>query len=195
MRVNEAIRDYLLASEKHSKRTQGWYEQKLRVFGEWCEQEVLPLENIRVADIRRFIQHIHTTTNTQTQQPLSTYTVRGYAQVVKGFLNFCGKEDGLEEYVKPGLPKKIEMPHVDIKVIETFTPTQIKALFAASEKEFNQTLTIRDKAIISVLLDTGIRASELIGLKLDQVHLDTKDAYIKVYGKGRKEREVGLGMD
>ena len=47
-----------------------------------------------------------------------------------------------------------------------------------------------------MLIDTGIRNDELCSLMLDNVHLkDPKDCYIKVDGKGRKEREVGLGRD
>ena len=87
----------------------------------------------------------------------------------------------------------MEMPRVDIKVIETFTPDQIKALLKACEKEYTDALRVRDVALISVLIDTGIRATELLTLTVDHVFLDKEDPYIKVYGKGRKEREVGLG--
>ena len=44
-----------------------------------------------------------------------------------------------------------------------------------------------------MLLDTGVRASELVGLTLDCTWLDPDDSYLKVMGKGRKEREVPLG--
>jgi integrase/recombinase XerD len=47
----------------------------------------------------------------------------------------------------------------------------------------------RDFAILLLLMDTGIRASELCGLRLG----DIQDGYINVFGKGSKEREVGLG--
>ena len=49
-------------------------------------------------------------------------------------------------------------------------------------------LGFRDYTIMLLLLDTGIRVSELCGLTLEQVHED----YITVFGKGRKEREVGI---
>ena len=52
----------------------------------------------------------------------------------------------------------------------------------------------RDRTILMLLLDTGIRASELCGLTLDAVDLDRHDPYIKVLGKGKEEREIGLGV-
>src|SRR5258708_31591099 len=85
------------------------------------------------------------------------------------------------------------MPKIDQKVIEVFTVEQLKALFLVCEREYTPVLSARDKAILSVLLDTGIRASELCGLTLDCVHLTVEEGYLKVMGKGRKEREVGLG--
>ncbi len=55
---------------------------------------------------------------------------------------------------------------------------------------------IRDTAIISLLLDTGIRASELRSLTIGNTNLARmpgEDSFIKVMGKGRKEREVPVG--
>jgi site-specific recombinase XerD len=45
--------------------------------------------------------------------------------------------------------------------------------------------------IVLMLLDTGIRASELTGLKIDNTHLE--ESYLKVFGKGSKERIVPFG--
>ncbi len=52
----------------------------------------------------------------------------------------------------------------------------------------NTSAGFRDYVILLVLLDTGMRISELCGLRL----ADIQDRYVKVTGKGRKEREIGL---
>lgn len=72
-------------------------------------------------------------------------------------------------------------------VIETFTMGQLAAMLDACE--LSSPIGYRDYAILLMLMDTGIRASELCGLTLDNVFED----YIKVFGKGSKEREVGIG--
>jgi site-specific recombinase XerD len=73
--------------------------------------------------------------------------------------------------------------------LEAFTDKQIAALFKACENEIDDRLVYRDKAIIALLVDTGIRASELVGLTLENVHLEYYNPFLKVNGKGRKERE------
>jgi len=84
----------------------------------------------------------------------------------------------------------VAIPRIEQQVIQTFSPEQVQALLRATER---QLYDVRDRAIVSLLIDTGIRASELCGLLLKHVWLDADDSYIRVLGKGRKEREVPLG--
>jgi site-specific recombinase XerD len=192
MELSQALEEYRYAVLPLSPKTQGWYLQKLSVLLTWCtSQGKNTLDELTTGDIRRFLANIPTRTNRLTGQPLSTYTIHGYAQVVKGFLQWCAEEGWCSER----LAKAVAMPNVEEKVIETFTPAQVKALFAASVQAPTPALAARDRAILAVLFDTGIRASELCGLTLDAVHLDPQEAYLKVFGKGRKEREVGLGKE
>ena len=193
MQVKDAVEEYRYAISRHSEQTQSWYLSKLKAFALWCEIEVLVLEKIKPSDIGRYIDVLRKQINPRTQKPLTSYTLNGYARTIKTFLNWCSKEEGIEDLVSSRLPKRIAMPKIDHKVIEIFTEDQLKALFVACEREYTPILTARDKAILSVLLDTGIRISELCGLTLDCTHLDAQDGYLKVMGKGRKEREVGLG--
>jgi site-specific recombinase XerD len=58
------------------------------------------------------------------------------------------------------------MPRVEIKLIQTFSKEQVRALFAVCDQEHTPALAERDKAILAVLLDTGIRARELCSLTL-----------------------------
>ncbi len=117
----------------------------------------------------------------------------GYARVIRCFLNWCLEEEAYELVVKPAVVKKIKMPKTQKSVIDIFTTAQLQALFVACQYEYNEHLQVRARAILSVLIDTGIRASELCTLTLEHTHLDPGDAFVKVLGKGRKEREVGLG--
>jgi site-specific recombinase XerD len=91
--------------------------------------------------------------------------------------------------------ENIKLPRVDQKVIETFTHDQLRRMIHAAHKEITKTLWMRDEAIIRVLVSTGVRASELCGMKLEDVSFSPTDAHIKVMGKGRKEREVPLGRE
>jgi site-specific recombinase XerD len=75
--------------------------------------------------------------------------------------------------------------------IEPLTDEEIKRILATLN---TRTLNgARNYAILVVLLDTGLRLGELCGLTLEDVHLEGKYCYVKVMGKGRKERIVYLG--
>ncbi|RED86188.1 tyrosine-type recombinase/integrase [Cohnella phaseoli] len=72
------------------------------------------------------------------------------------------------------------------RIIETFSNEQIKTLFNTPNRS---TFTgYRDYTIMQTLLDTGVRISELAGIRLSDVNW--RERLIKVYGKGRKERLV-----
>src|SRR5205085_4748915 len=92
--------------------------------------------------------------------------------------------------------KRIAIPKIEQKIIETFTTLQIQALLEACHQNSNKAYAERDRTIVALLLDTGIRAGELCTLTLDNLYLDNPhDAYIRVHGKGDKWREVGLGVE
>lgn len=192
MRLSVALDEYGFACLDLSPKTQRWYTDKLTVFRAWAEEQgTTELEEITPATVRHFLAYLRTTPSARTGKLLSTYTTHGYVQVIKGFLAWCAREELIGERVA----KRIDLPRVETKVIETFTTTQLKRLFAVTGKEMTVALAARDRAILCVLLDTGIRANELCSLTLDNLHISPTDAYMKVYGKGRKEREVGLGHE
>ena len=116
---------------------------------------------------------------------LSPLTVKGYAQVIKGFFTWCYDE----ELVEKNPSQRLKLPSVPDYIIPTFTPDHIRLMLDACD--ISTTLGYRDYTIILVLLETGVRVSELCGLQVQDVH----DDYIKVFGKGSKEREVGLSPD
>jgi integrase/recombinase XerD len=190
MQLPEAVEDFHIANYNLSPRTQEWYREKLSYFLSWCEPQNLTLETLRAAHVHRFLAHLQDTPGRSTGQPRSTYTVYGFAEVVKRFLNWCRDEDYPISKQSFG---KIKMPKVEIKIIDTFSYDQIKMLLTAAAREYNDELTSRDRAIVSLLVDTGIRASELVGLRIASICMDTQDSYVRVLGKGKKQREVGFG--
>ena len=72
---------------------------------------------------------------------------------------------------------------------KNLSEAQVEALLAAPDVE--TTLGLRDRAMLETLYATGLRVSELVGLKLAQVSLDM--GVVRVLGKGSKERLVPLG--
>ena len=76
--------------------------------------------------------------------------------------------------------------------MEFLTEDEFDALKNACKTD--TTLGRRDMLMLLLLYNTGVRVSELVGLKLSDLHIDSQNttAYIRIYGKGRKERHVPL---
>jgi integrase/recombinase XerD len=193
--ITNAISDYIQECRTLQPKTLQWYEQKLAVFSAWCEANDITLKDINNRTVTKFQEHLTHTRSPRKNATLSSYTVHGYVQVVKGFANWCTRDDEYEEHVSEKAIKRIKQPKVDTVIIETFTAKHITALYTATKQEYNQQLRDRDELILDLFLSTGIRSNELCTLTIGHVYLSPQDAYIKVYGKGRKWREVGLSNE
>jgi site-specific recombinase XerD len=195
MLIRDAISNYLAECSRLQPKTLSWYQQKLSVFADFCDKEQIDLDGINNRIVVRFQEYLANTRSPRKATMMSSYTIKGYVQVVKGFVNWCSQDDEYEDYIAAKTPKRIKLPKVDQVVIEIFTEDQINALFKACKKEYNEYLRDRDQTILAILLGTGIRSNELCSLTIDHCFLSPDDAYLKIYGKGRKWREVGLTND
>jgi integrase/recombinase XerD len=86
---------------------------------------------------------------------------------------------------------KIAMPAKPARLPKVLSEAQVEALLAAPATD--TLLGQRDRAMLETLYATGLRVSELVGLKLHEVNFDM--GVIRVFGKGGKERLVPLGEE
>lgn len=100
----------------------------------------------------------------------------------RGFFMYCEEE----RYIRESPMKKIKFQKEEMPVIQTFTNEEVRRMVSYySGKSF---LEQRNKLIMVVLLDSGIRNSELCNVKTE----DVLDNVIKIHGKGKKIRFVPL---
>lgn len=189
--IQQAVDEYRYAILQLSEQTQIWYMARLERFAVWCAEQGLGFADLKPTSIAKYLYSLSSNKSEKTGKPLSTYTVHGHARTIRTFLNWCAAEP--QEYLPAKIAANINMPRIKKKIIEVFSDLQIRAFFVAADQGSIKSVVIRDKAILAVLLDTGIRASELCDLKLSDVHLTPRQGHIRVTGKGDKEREIGLG--
>jgi integrase/recombinase XerD len=117
---------------------------------------------------------------------LSGHTVQGYVRALKSFFSWIVKEEYLESNIMTGIP----VPKAPKKIINSFSEEQIVSLAAACQQENG--IGYRNLVMLMLMLDTGIRVSELIALELDDVELG--EGFVRVRsGKGNKERIIPVG--
>jgi len=86
---------------------------------------------------------------------------------------------------------RVRAPKLPRRLPKNLTEAQVEAVLAVPD--VSATLGLRDRAMLETLYATGLRVSELVGLKLAQVSLDM--GVVRVLGKGSKERLVPLGEE
>jgi site-specific recombinase XerD len=112
-------------------------------------------------------------------------SVRNRYTGVRQFFAWCLEEGEITETPMRHIPP----PAIPENPPPVLNPTQIRALLkTCSGTAFEDR---RDAAIVAILLDTGLRLGELVGLELADVDLETQT--LTVLGKGRRHRSVGLG--
>lgn len=177
MVYRDIVKEFLIECEFKglSKRTIKNYRCHLRLFNEFLEEsDICKLSDINDSLIKRFIL------DKKSLGRKISY-LNGLIKTLNSFYNYCEEEGYSENFAK-----KVKFLRNDNILIKTFTNDEVKKMLSVySEKDF---LSIRNRLILAVLFDTGIRNFELCGIK----DSDVKESFIRIFGKGRKERVVPI---
>ena len=138
---------------------------------------ILHLKQVKAFEHHRFVK--------PQEKGLSGHAINCYLRAVRAFWSWLVRE----EVILSNPFAKVRIPKAPTKVIPTFSENQIQNLLGVIHT--STPAGFRDWTMILTLLDTGLRASELINLGLEDVNLN--DGIVKVYGKGAKERVVPIG--
>ena len=165
-------------SKNLSSNTVGYYSYRLHALHVYLVATASPTAptSLTPQTIRAFL-------TTEAEQK-SASTASHSHTALRAFFGFLVNDGFLESSPMNNVAK----PKRRKSIINTFSLEQVDAVLSHCGKDF---LGIRDRAIIAMLLDCGLRVSELAGLDLDDV--DWADGALIVLGKGNKERVVPFG--
>lgn len=113
---------------------------------------------------------------------------RSQARIISGIKAFY-KYLIIEDYIKHDPTELIESPKVGFKLPDTLSLIEIDKLISAVDLSNKQ--GERNRAILETLYSCGLRVSELTNLKLSNIYFN--EGYLKVIGKGDKERLAPIG--
>lgn len=183
-----------------SPQTTDWYDKRLGRLHEFlcaarpCAADALLVESITVDDLRAFMAFLQAkdikwethARRSPKHEGLSPVTLRGYRRALSAFFNWAHRENLISARPHQNL-EKTKLPTV---LKENFSESDIRALLKATQEHADEALCARDKALVLFLLDTGVRASELCGMNLDDI--DPTWQRVKIRGKGMRERYVPM---
>jgi len=168
-------------AQNMSKGTIEFYRKKIKYFFEFCEkQSVTQVSQITPNLLREFLLYLETKGH-------NAGGCHAAFRTVKTFLRWYENEAEPENWINP--IRKVKAPKMNIEPLE---PVDIEAVKAMIEVCPHNLTGQRDKAMMLFLLDTGVRASELVSINLEDINPITGEVLVKV-GKGRKPRTVYLG--
>jgi len=178
---------YLLHEKRCSEHTLIAYRKDLNQFRSFCEDlEIGFPDDVKVRDIRSWLASMSI-------NKIQPSTINRKLSSVKSFYNFCLRRNVVKENPAlniKGLKKMRLMPSA---VKDSELQKMFDSIYSHIQKEEDPEVRfsmIRDLTVLELLYSTGMRRSELISLTLDD--LDFSRGIIKVFGKGRKEREIPL---
>ena len=184
---SESINNWLAAflhdrkMQNFTDGTMQYYRVKMTTLQRYCaEEDLRVMADFTPLTLRRFLEWLVERGHNPGGQ-LTAF------KAVAAFLNWYEREAEPDNWKNPA--GKVKAPRVAIEPIEPIPSKHIAKMEQACGRDFPG---LRDRAILLMLLDTGIRAAELAGLNIEDVNPVSGEVLIRS-GKGRKPRTVFLG--
>lgn len=151
------------------------YRLQLIYFARWAtKQGITDLRTVNASTIRAYFAD-------QLDRDLSPYTVRMSGRCLRAWFNWAISEELLTDSPM----RKVKFPQGDVLDPDFFTPDEVRLLLDLA--------TVRDRALVTFLLDTGARLGETAALAIPDIDLPGGAVRLHANVKTRRPRTVYLG--
>jgi integrase/recombinase XerC/integrase/recombinase XerD len=181
-------------AEGKSHKTISWYSANLRRFCSYLEKRHLPdsIDGVDIKLLRDYVLYLLKRNRFENRpythvkgEPLSAATIHGHVRTLRAFFSWLVEEGLTEE----NIARDLKPPKLVKKAVSTLSDEEIIAILHTLN--FKNHCEARNLTIFMLLLDTGLRIGEIVGMKMEDVHMG--EGFLKVMGKGKKERIVPIG--
>ena len=172
---------YLRIERGLSKNTIANYTFDIEKIAEYLSENNIAVNPIQISEetVQQFIYEISKTVNPRSQ-----------ARIISGLRSFFSYLI-FEDYRITNPMELIEIPKTGRKLPDTLSTDEIDALIGAIDLSDQNKEGHRNKAMLETLYGCGLRGSELVSLKISDLFFE--EGFLKVSGKGNKERFVPIG--
>lgn len=175
--VQTKFEAYLLTERRVSKNTFLSYQKDLNQCIGFLEKNTITLESLTADDLKKFIHYLY-------GLKLSASSIARKISTLKTFFAYLAMHFNIKNYAK-----ELHIPKIEKRLPSYLTQEEVAQILAFSEKD-RSLLAIRNSMMLYLLYSSGMRVSELINIKISDVHFDTR--FISVEGKGGKQRMIPL---
>jgi len=170
--------DYLAVEKGLAKNSLAAYHVDLRHFGHWLTDQSIELDRVERIHIVRYFQALRSA-------GISARSVARALAAIRGMFRFLVAE----RHLKNDPTENLENPKLWSTLPKSLHSSEIEALLRAPERDTPEGL--RDRAMLELLYATGLRVSELIKVRIEDIVMDA--GFLRTMGKGSKERIVPFG--
>lgn len=174
-----AYQRYLKLQRNYTPNTLDAYSRDVEKLFSYIDGEDIKAENVKLEDLQHFAVSLHDI----------GVTARSQCRILSGIRSFY-KFLVTDGYIEDDPTELLESPQLGDHLPEVLSVEEIDTIESAID--LSKWEGHRNKAIIEVLFSCGLRVSELTNLKLSNLYLD--EEYVRVEGKGRKERLVPISQ-
>lgn len=169
---------YLQVEKGLARHTLESYRRDLDRLQIWANKNDKQVSELQRADLRKWIASL-------SREGLAPASIARAVSAVRGFFKFLM----LDGHIKSHPAEDLDTPQRFSYLPKFLTEEEINRVFAAPDVATEE--GIRDRAILEIMYATGLRVSELVGLKTADI--DLLAGLVVCHGKGNKERRVPLG--
>ena len=171
------FKTYLLIDKKYSNETIDSYMNDLYKYYQYIKQKNLNINNIKRKDIMGYTKYLR-------QKQLSTNSINHNVSVLRTFYKFLVVSN---RFVTDPIDY-LEVPKLRKTLPKVLSYEEVKSLL---DIDLINKYSYRNKAMLELMYATGLRVSELVNLKLNDIDLDMD--LLRTIGKGSKERIIPIG--
>ncbi|WP_332776760.1 site-specific tyrosine recombinase XerD [Polaromonas sp.] len=174
----DAFIDALWLEDGLSQNTLAAYRRDLSLYASWAGTQGRRLDDSAESDLNAYFSLKHASTKATSANRRLTVFKRYFRWALR------------ERLVSADPTLKLQSARQALRVPKTMSESQVESLLAAPSED--TALGLRDRAMLELLYASGLRVSELVGLKT--FHVGFNEGVLRVMGKGSKERLVPFGQ-
>lgn len=174
----DAFVDALWLEDGLSKNTLAAYRRDLSLYAQWATTQGRRLDETSESDLNRYFSLKHASTKATSANRRLTVFKRYFRWALR------------ERLISADPTLKLQSARQALRVPKLMSEAQVELLLAAPDD--GTPLGLRDRAMLELMYASGLRVSELVGLKT--FHLGLNEGVLRVMGKGSKERLVPFGQ-
>ncbi|WP_416149638.1 site-specific tyrosine recombinase XerD [Salipaludibacillus sp. HK11] len=171
---------YLVVEKALAQNSTRAYERDLSAYIVYLNtvEQIFTFRDVKKSDILHFLHHLN-------ERGRANSTIARMLSSIRSFHQFLIRE----AFISNDPSVNIEMPKQNVTLPKILSTLEVESLLETPDQ--STPLGNRNKAMFELLYATGVRVSELCGLRLEDVHLNM--GFIRCLGKGNKERIIPLG--